>query len=65
MQQFMGRCVGAIKKAGIAAKGTVQFSIIVGETRAELRLDKFYKPEDNPKLIEDVVRAAHQLNGNA
>jgi hypothetical protein len=65
MQQFMGRCVGAIKKAGIAAKGTGQFSILVGESRAELRLDKFYKSEDNPKLIEDVLHAAQQLNENA
>jgi hypothetical protein len=42
MQQFMGRCVGAIKKAGIAAKGTGQFSILVGERGSELSLDKFY-----------------------
>jgi hypothetical protein len=65
MQQFMGRCVSAIKKAGIAAKGTGQFSILVGERRAELRLDKFYQPEDNPKLVEDVVHAVQQLNGIA
>jgi hypothetical protein len=65
MQQFMGRCVGAIKKAGIAAKGTGQFSVLVGESRTELRLDQFYRPEDDPKLIEQVVQAARQLNGSA
>ena len=54
-----------LKKAGIAAKGTGQFSILVGEQHAELRLDKFYQPEDNPKLIEEVIHAAQQLNGNA
>ena len=64
MQQFMGRCVSAIKKTGIAAKGTGQFSILVGERRAELRLDKFYRPEDDPKLIEGVVDAAKQLDGS-
>ena len=65
MQQFMGRCVSAIKKAGIAAKGTGQFSVLVGERGAELRLDRFYRPEDDPKLIEDAVLAARQLDGNA
>jgi len=64
MQQFMGRCVSAIKKTGIAAKGTGQFSILVGDRNAELRLDKFYQPEDNPKLIEDVLHAAQKLNEN-
>jgi len=65
MQQFMGRCVSAIKKAGIASKGTAQFSILVGERRAELRLDKFYRPEDNPTFVEDVLHAAQKLNTNA
>ena len=39
-QQFMGRCIGAIKKSGIPAQGTGQFSILVGDSQAELRLDE-------------------------
>ena len=62
MQQFMGRCVGAIKKAGIAAKGTGQFSILVGEHHAELNLGRFYQPEDDQKLIEAVLQTARKLN---
>ena len=31
MGQFMGRCTGAVKKAGIKAKGTGQFSIALGD----------------------------------
>ncbi|SRR6266542_764810 len=43
MQQFMGRCVGAVKKAGIRAKGTGQFSILLGDDqRAELQLDAYW-----------------------
>src|SRR5262245_35701115 len=36
MQQFLGRCVSAVKKAGIKAKGTGQFSILLGDSRTEL-----------------------------
>lgn len=61
MQQFMGRCVGATKRAGIKAKGTGQFSILIGETEAELRLEEFYEPSDNPGAIDSVVERARQL----
>jgi hypothetical protein len=62
MQQFMGRCVGAVKKAGIPAKGTGQFSILLGDDqRAELRLDEFWadfaKSED-AAVFERVAAAA-------
>ena len=44
MQQFLGRCVGAIKKGGIRAKGTGSFSVLLGEDqRTELQLDRFWK----------------------
>jgi hypothetical protein len=43
MQKFIGQCVGAIKKAGIKAKGTGQFSIRLGEKGVELRLDEFWQ----------------------
>jgi len=61
MQQFMGKCVGAIKKTGVAAKGTGQFSILVGEHKRDLRLEAFYKPTDDPQLVELVVQAAQKL----
>ena len=63
MQQFMGRSVSAIKKSGLKAKGTGNFSILVGEQQAELQLDRFYQPTDDPALIEDAVAAAKQLTG--
>src|SRR5262249_54568248 len=44
MQQFLGRCVGAVKKAGIQAKGTGSFSLLLGEDqKAELPLDQFWR----------------------
>jgi hypothetical protein len=61
MQQFMGRCVSAIKKNGITAKGTGQFSILLGEQSIELRLDQFYQPSDDPSIIEQVVSEARRL----
>jgi len=61
MQQFMGRSVGAIKKAGLLAKGTGQFSVLVGEQHAELHLDRFYQPTNAPEPIQAVVAAAKQL----
>jgi hypothetical protein len=65
MQQFMGRCVSAIKRGGIVARGTGQFSILVGEQRSELRLDQFYQPSDDPGLIEQVVAEARKITNAA
>jgi hypothetical protein len=61
MQQFMGRCVSAIKRGGMAAKGTGQFSIFVGEQRTELRLDQFYQASDDPSVVEQVVAEARRI----
>ena len=58
MQQFMGRCIGAIKKAGIAARGTGQFSIVVGDHQSEIVLDRFYQQDDDPITIDRVVAEA-------
>jgi hypothetical protein len=64
MQQFLGRCVGAIKKAGIRAKGTGSYSILLGEDqKAELRLDKFWKEycdSQDVGVFGQVVEAAKQ-----
>jgi hypothetical protein len=65
MQQFMGRCVSAIKRGGIVAKGTGQFSILLGEQQSELRLDQFYQPSDDPGLIEQVVAEARRITNAA
>jgi hypothetical protein len=61
MQQFMGRCIGAIKRNGVIAAGTGQFSIIVGEQRIELGLDRFYQPSDDPAAIDKVVAEARRI----
>jgi hypothetical protein len=61
MQQFLGRCVGAIKKAGIKAKGTGQFSVAIGDLQKELRLDDYYKPFDDPAIVDAVVARAKEL----
>ncbi|HLX60456.1 MAG TPA: hypothetical protein VKX17_04150 [Planctomycetota bacterium] len=67
MQKFMGQCVGAVKKSGIRAKGTGQFSILLGnEQRAELRLDKFwseYSKNQDPAIFDQVAAHARQLTG--
>lgn len=57
MQQFMGRCVGALRNAGIPARGTGQFSLLVGEGGEELLLDEFYRPDDDPANVARVVEA--------
>ena len=61
MKQFMGRCVGAVKKAGIRAKGTGQFSILLGDDqRAELALNEFWREfaTSNEDAVFDRVAAA-------
>ena len=62
MKQFMGRCIGAIKKAGLPAKGTGQFSVLVGEPGIEIHLSEFYQPSDDPLLVEHVVSEARRLH---
>jgi hypothetical protein len=61
MQQFMGRCIGAVKRAGIAAKGTGQFSLLIGLSGVELHLSEFYQPTDDPELVEKVVAEARRI----
>lgn len=67
MQQFLARCVGAIKKSGLRAKGTGQFSILLGDSqRHELRLDEFwarYAVGQDQEVFEDVVQVARKTLG--
>ncbi len=61
MQRFMGQCVGAIKKAGVKAKGTGQFSVLLGEKRVELWLDEFwqeYAQSGDDAIFQKVVADA-------
>ena len=60
MHQFMGRCVGAIKKAGLKAKGAGQFSIIVG-ANSEVHLSEYYQPSDDPTIVDHVVAEARRI----
>jgi hypothetical protein len=62
MQQFMRRCINAIKRDGIAAKGTGQFSVLIGERKAELQLDQYFQPIDDPTIVERVVAAAKSVD---
>jgi hypothetical protein len=64
MQQFMGRCVGVVKRAGIRAKGTPQFSVLVGEAGREILLDEFwarYAANGDEAVFADVVKAAQKV----
>lgn len=63
MQQFMGRCVSAIKRIGLRAKGTGQFSILVGAEEKEIRLEEFYQPSDDPALVDRVLEEARKISG--
>jgi hypothetical protein len=67
MQQFLGRCVGAIKKAGVRAKGTGSFSVLLGEDqKAELQLDQYWKEfceSQDPSVFGRVAEAAKQAVG--
>ena len=67
MQQFLGRCVGAIKKVGIKAKGTGSFSVLLGEDqKTELKLDQFWKEFCNShdsEVFTRVTSAAKQAIG--
>jgi hypothetical protein len=64
MQQFLGRCIGAIKKAGIRAKGTGSFIVLLGDAQeSELRLDEFwseYCDKQDPGVFARVVEAAQK-----
>ena len=65
MQKFMGQCVAALKKAGIRAKGTGQFSIRLGdEGEKELLLDTFwsrYAKTQSAEEFDAVVVEARRL----
>ena len=65
MQQFMGRCIGALKKAGMSAKGTGQFSILLGDEQSiELRLDDFweeFRKTQDEAVFSRVVEAARNM----
>ena len=65
MQKFMGQCVSALKKEGIKARGTGQFSIQLGEAgKEELRLDVFwsrYSKNQSASEFAAVVAEAKRL----
>ena len=65
MQKFMGQCVGALKKEGIKARGTGQFSIQLAEGgKEELRLDSFwsrYSKSQSASEFAEVVAEAKRL----
>ena len=65
MGQFMGRCVGAVKKSGIKAKGTGQFSILLGDDQSsELRLDDFwteFQKSQDGSVFDKVAEAAQKM----
>jgi hypothetical protein len=67
MQKFMGQCAGALKKEGIRAKGTRQFSLRIGEHGGkEIPLDKYWarypKTQDTSEIDAFVAAAKHLLN---
>jgi hypothetical protein len=67
MQKFMGQCVGALKKEGIRAQGTGQFSIRLGEDgKKEVRLDAFwsrYSKSQSASEFAAVVAEAKRILG--
>src|SRR5262249_32111904 len=65
MQQFMGRCIGAIKKTGVSVKGTAQFSVLINPKEKEIHLSQYYQPDNDPAHVERVVAAAKGLLGGA
>jgi hypothetical protein len=64
-RQFLGRCVSAIKQAGIRARGTRSFSVLLGEAEAaELRLDPYWSEfcnSENANVFAEVVEAARKV----
>ena len=65
MGQFMGRCVGAVKKTGIKAKGSGHFSILLGEEQTrELVLDEFwakFQDSQDGTIFNEVAEAARKM----
>jgi hypothetical protein len=65
MQRFMGQSVAALKKAGIRAKGTGQFSVRLGDDgQKELRLDAFwarYAKTQGAEEFDAVVAEARRM----
>jgi hypothetical protein len=62
MQRFLGQCVGAIQRAGVHARGTGQFSVMLGDDpKVELPLESFwrdYSRSRDPRIVDRVVQAA-------
>lgn len=66
----MPSTLGAVKKAGMKARGTGQFSISLEDGTHELLLDDFYArlcddPSTESAVMEDVVTAARRLCGQS
>ena len=66
MKKFMGRCIGAIKKTGVDARGTGQFSVSINGGAHELLLDTFWaklqsQPDSEAEVLKEVVAAASEL----
>jgi hypothetical protein len=67
MKQFMGRCIGAVKKSGIKAKGSGQFSILLGDDGGqELALTPFwqsYQGSQDQAVFNSVAELARRMTG--
>jgi hypothetical protein len=60
-RRFKGKCIGAMKKAGLEAKGSPGFSALVGAELAEIDLEPFFSRRDEPDIVDTVVAEAQRL----
>lgn len=66
MQQFLGRCIAAVKRANVAAKGTNEFAVYLSDANVKLPLDKYWKAyleDENVEVFQQVVAEARRLVG--
>jgi len=65
MGQFMGQCIGAAKRSGIKAKGSGQFSILLGDDGGqELALDRFwdrFQESHDQTVFDSVAELARRM----
>jgi hypothetical protein len=61
MKLFLRRCVSAAKAAGLRAKGSGSFWLIVGQRLSVLDLHPFFERSNDEGVLEQVVQGARQL----
>jgi hypothetical protein len=60
-QKFVGRCVAALRAAGILVEVSADFSVVIGEGKLRIPLDEYWDRGGNDPQVFRVVQDAQRL----